>query len=813
MKEIHLSIKDLQLYMDSIQEDLNIPKASIYEFVLKRLKKYHLTQGEKFKLSLGNVDFSLEENNIKLEHANLSGVIFKNVNFNSDHIKLRKANLVGCKYINTKFTGGISLENTELGPIELDKGIFSDVQLEDAKYDPTNPREILFPITKSILEGYLTSAEPKENLNKYLNDLLGHIYDDRPLIADLSNMIIDERFSGANISGANLSNAKITGDITNLIMQDCKTNNTTFEESKLTNPDLRGTSLANKGIWLDNKFNAANFVGNVHFESPKLSLNHNLNKLNGYSLKLAEETHTYEDDVLLTEGIRITDPILDPCYNRDNHRIIKTPYKCDANDLKQYYEYNTTTIGTKEDFISFIKRTKNIQENNIYADFSEENLNDTNFSRGIFKDCDFSLTTINGCNLNHATFENCNFTCASSSLSFINSQKSIAYNIGQGIRYLASNILPKNYLENDKPVNMERANFKNCDFTWANLPNAKGQNLTFENVKAVNLTAPNLEIPNGILLNSNISGAYLFNAKAQSASIHQTDCTNTILEKSTMPNCNIAKSNLNGTNLNATNLSSAQIIEIKSDETTNWNHSKVNGTQLVASNISGSCRNMKTDNTTAFPNSDCAKLKIETAIGNPNLNDAIGSDTTHRIPLEQAKQNIQENEMTFYNKIAVGLIIGLVVASIAFPPLFSATLPVTIAAIASQVVTLGCLAAAGGMAAEFIVRNFTPLKSLYDKGPSIVRPIANFFGAKTIINAINRKNNQIIENHQNQLDIRANDRNMLVQRENNIDRLDAEARITRIAEAAKKTAKKAKSKDNLVKNNLGKKTTRTIQRT
>lgn len=791
-----LAIDLLRDYMAAISGNSDIPKQSIYEFIEiseSYKKKFNLKEGEPFKLQLRNIDFSELEDPIVLSNGDFSGVTFDNVNFSGGNVIVRDANFIGCPMTGgTKFTGQIPLAGAKFGPLELSRDLFEDTEPEKAEYDPTNSPNIMLPLTKKCLEDFL-SLNPKKNLNKYLNERFSYRYPvGKTIVADLSNVTIDAKFNGQDISGSNLSNATITGDIENLELRDCITHNTIFRECNLTNPDLRGTSLANSGTILKHDFAAASFEGEVVFTDAKLSINSDITKANGRSIRLADELPLGANPEYLDHehlGIRLEGTsTFDPCYNKDN----KGPQKYKKFTLEDVEEYMKEVINydEQEDFITYIKKKQKITDN-IAADFSGLDFSKRDFSKGKFKNCDFSFTQLNGCSFNDSSFENCNFSQATSSASLVNQQYSRAYAVGQFFRKYT----PLSFvLEADKPIEMNRASFKNCDLTWADLSQAKGENVTFDNVTAINLNAPNLVLNDYRLdpknkkpsidyqtgcriINSDFRGAYLTNLHAEGSEIDRSNLSHAQINNGHLSGGSNTRSYYNATNLTKTNASKSEFTGNTSDSNTDFSSSNFESADMSGTKISGNCAGIEA----GFAKVDNADLSETTGSGiDINTKDAINSNKNSEIESAREAAIMNENRRKFYNRIGIGIIVGLVVASIAFPPLLGATLPVAFAAVAMPTIIsfthIGAMVVGVPVLMELTIRNFssklehTPLKPLADvanginnvangaanvanqlmgreksdpapdksyDGPSIIRPLANFFGAERLLNLQN----------------------------------------------------------------------------
>lgn len=776
MKTINLTIDQLRAYMAEINGDTNIPTQSIYEFIEndpKIKKELKIKENEEFKLQLKDMDFSKLDPPIVLSNGNFSGVTFDNVNFSGGKVVVRGANFTGCPMLGgTKFTNQIPLDGTKFGPITLSKKLFEHADLKAAEYDSTNNPNILLPLTKKCLEDFL-KLDPKENLNEYLNYRFGYLYpDDKTLVADLSSITIDERFNSQDISGSNLSNTIITGNIENLQLRDCITNNTTFKDCHLTNPDVRGTALANSGKILQHDFLAVTFEGEVTFTNAKFSINSDIEKADGRCIKLAGELpqgiHPEYIDEHLGISIKGTSTF-DPCYNKDN----QNPKKYKKFTLEEIEDYmNNVTGNNVPDFITYIKKKQNISED-IAANFSGLDFSKRDFSRGNFKNCDFSFTTLNGCKFNNASFENCNFSQATSSVSLVNQQYPMAYDAGQYLRRSVG-------LATDEPIQMDGASFKNCDLTWADLSQAKGENVTFKNVTAINLNAPNLVLASATrsktssnrsrVINSNFSGAYLKKLHAEGASIDRSNFSNAQMNDGNLVDSSNTHSSYNAANLTNTNASKSTFQDNYTDSSTDLSKLNLEGADISKSRMAGKTTGMNINKAKAN-DTDLSGMAVSGPIGDINTENTVSSDNDAKIESLNEAALINENRRKFYNRIGIGIIVGLVVASIAFPPLLGATLPIAFAAVAMPTIVsvthIGALVVGIPVAMELMVRNFTPklmsdpltpiingannlINNLQGKGkqpdliqdqayngPSIIRPLANFFGAERILNLRN----------------------------------------------------------------------------
>lgn len=814
-KKFHLTLEILHEYVYFIRDEKFSPRSSIYDYLVLSGK---ISSEDQCHLTLKDIDFSKRENKIDLSHANLSGVKFKNVNFSGKHLVIHNANLEGCWFLNSSFTDQIALTGTKFGQIELTKEVFKDAEMRDADYIPSSSDVIYFPVTQSVIDNYLSHDLPRPNLNDFINQRYGYIYSERTdivsmktrpqktLIADLSGHIIDERFSKVDISGSNLTNATIKGRIENIRMRDCKTRDTVFDsDCYLIAPDLRGTSLAASGILLSNNFSAVSYENTAILESPILSLHSNLSKLDGYAINLSSDSrHTLELGMIISGT-----PVFDPCYYKnepDNKRIAR---KFTREDLIAYGNY-ARVLDNPDDFITYIKREKGI-EGNIYADFSGQNLQNNNFSYGVFKHCDFTRANLNGANFTSARVSSCNFTCATTSSSYISSQRSFVYNVGQTVR----NVLPESlgqYFPTDKPAILDSASFKNCDFTWADFTNAYGHDVTIENVMAVNFNAPNLQLSgyDSRIVASNLSGAYIPNLSAKESRIEGSDFSSAVMTSSTIVDSDITNSDFSGTDLSYSKISRTRdnqhaISSIGTDSKTNLEGvhigkgvdvqlSKIAGKttpgKLSFKRVSNYLTGQNVDLIIEEPPVDCDLSNLQHSTKYPPQIDTsrcIENDVNHEIEINRAQQNIEKNRQKYYNRVGMAIIIGIVIVSAVCPPVLAATLPAAVVATVMPTVInaalIGSLVVSGTVGMELMFRNYMPkiitdpVRSVYNgitniyrrargqqeivdevsssySGFSIIRPIARLVGVDRMVARANRHHIDRRNMHQAQLDQR-----------------------------------------------------------
>ncbi len=761
MKHINITINHLDRYMQQIRKETKLPKTSLYEYIESHLDQFNITPGEQFILKIQDIDFSEEKNTIDLSDANLSGVILKNINFSGDNVIIKGANLIGCQIQeDTKFTSMISLDGVNFGPITLDSEIFVRAALEKSLYDPSNLENIMLPLSQRQISEYLALPEPRSNLNAYLTERLAHRYPGYNIIADLSGVVIDHKFSNSDISGSNLMEATITGDINGLIMRDCITYNSKFHSCNLTNFDLRGTALFSNNNIKTSSFN------DVSFRGGRFSVNKKqVELLIDQADPLANQAQTFLSD----------DIVYDPCYNKEHPDLEKVTFKCSREDLESYIEQ-----GTDDDFVTFIKE-RNRLSGNVVADFSEQNLSDLDLSDLKFINCDFSGAIINGCKLNNSVMENCNFSGATSSASVVGSKYPIAYRIGQALRGYVG-------MAKDKPIEMHGAIFTNCDLTSADLTGALGRGVTFENVTAIGLNAPNLTLEStegrtSKIINSNFRGANLSSLYGENLVIDRSDFTlanfkpafvqslgeaqahlandavgiagrvvelktfsvnrgNSILLGSV-----ITRSNFNHSNFEQVDLTGATFSQCSTDKETNLASATLNGANLSESKLHGNVRRSwqswlsrhagtNVDKDTDFTNAD---FQLDALSGDLDISKAVESIKGHEAAKASAQEKIDKNTKMVYNryaKILLGALIGAaIVGTVLFPPLLGAIVPVAMAVAITQGITYGCFAGAVSLGTELITQNSVNQNAY--SGFSLIKPVANLFGAEKIIKRIN----------------------------------------------------------------------------
>lgn len=759
MKKIDITIDHLHEYMRYIREEIDLPKTSLHDYIKSHPSDFGLLEKERFTTRIKDIDFSEGKNRIDLSYANLSGTTLRDVNFSGRNVIIKGANLVGCKIKgDTRFTQMISLKGTNLGPIELDRNIFIRADLEEAIYDPDSSKDLMFPITKKQITDYLEylKKNPGTNLNDYINTEYSHIYEDqhlnkdRHLIADLSYEVIDDRFSKADISGANLTGAIIKGEIHQLIMRDCITHHSLFaEECKLINPDLRGTNLSK------NDFNYPTII-------------------NG-KFSIDEKSRYLKSSVIYIEG---EETLYDPCYNNHKPHTERTSIKCTKNDIADYNRKHKDG----QSFISYLKENpsgrsnddkefiQRCNEDEIIADFSGQDLKGVRF-KGVFKNCNFSGAKINGCDFSNSIMEDCNF-------SEVIQEKSYLESAWEYARY------PR-----DPIIKMDCTTFKNCDFTDGDISYASGAGVTFENVTATNLIANNITLKThinsdnqpqpSVITRSNFKGANWSNSKGDGLIIEDSNFIDAnftgFKNSSERSKAKIIRSSLDRANFECADLSNSEFKNNKTSKETSFKSTDINNTDFSQSQLHGDTgRNWrafltgydktKGNEATKFNNTDFQLDLHDESIGAINTTKAIESENAHKAMQLEAEEKIRKNKQKIYNRAGIAIIAGLAIASFAFPPLLAATVPAAIAIVATPIISSVIPTVMMAITAELAARNVTSSKNptvgkwinkfkgywnkitgqeenKYDdyQGPSLIRPVADLFGAKHVVAGLNFK--------------------------------------------------------------------------
>ena len=334
---------------------------------------------------------------------------------------------------------------------------------------------------------------------------------------------------------------------------------------------------------------------------------------------------------------------------------------------------------------------------------------------------------------------------------------------------------------------MTGATFRNCNLTWADLSYAEGKDVTLDRVTAINLNAPGLTLDHSTIINSNMSGAYMSGLKAGQSNIDRSNFTSANMQRAHLVESHMDESNLERTDLTNANVTDATVTNDNMDAQTKLARVRAKGTNFSGSKLASEVTDgLTTDKNTKVTDADVANLNVDGhSIGEVDTSDAIASDVKHQIPLNQAQKEIDDNRRKFYNKVGIGILVGACFLSIAFPPLLGAVLPATLAAVAMptiiNVTMIGAMVVGIPTAVELAVRNFTPpavadaaaglintiqnginwvygketkaKPSAYD-GPSIIRPIANLFGAKKYLKWKNAKHEEKREKEEAKLGAR-----------------------------------------------------------
>lgn len=815
MKKIDVTIDHLHEYMRYIREEIDLPKTSLHDYIKSHPSDFGLLEKERFTTRIKDIDFSDDKNRIDLSYANLSGTTLRDVNFSGRNVIIKGANLVGCKMKgDTRFTEMISLKGTNLGPIELDGNVFIRANLEEAIYNPDSSKDLMFPITEKQITDYLKHLKdnPTANLNDYINAKYSYIYKDRHLIADLSNKVIDERFSKADISGANLTGAIIKGEIHQLKMRDCITHHSLFaEECKLIDPDLRGTNLSNND-----------------FDYPTIT--------NG-KFSIDKKSRYLESSVIYIEG---EETLYDPCYNNRSPDTKRTSIKCTKDEIDNYRHRHKKD----QSFISYLKENpagrsdhdkeilRGCNEDEIVADFSGQDLKGVRF-KGVFKNCNFSGAKINGCDFSNSIMEDCNF-------SEVIQEKSYLESAWEYARY------PR-----DPIIKMDCTTFKNCDFTYGDISYASGAGVTFENVTATNLIANNITLKThinsdnqpqpSVITRSNFKGSNLSNSKGDGLIIEDSNFIDAnftgFKNSSERSKAKITRSSLDRANFECADLSNSEFKNNKTSKETSFKSTDINNTNFSQSQLHGDTgRNWgawltgydktKGNEATKFNNTDFQLDLHDESIGAINTTKAIESENAHKAMQLEAEEKIRKNKQKIYNRAGIAIIVGLAVASVVFPPLLAATVPAAIAVVATPIISSVLPTAMMAITAELAARNATSSKNptvgkwinkfkgfwnkitggeenKYDdyQGPSLIRPIADLFGAKQVVAGLNYKPERDKKSHIDAIENIGKDIEMVKDKEGEIKDFSKEkdamleAKAIKLAEEnAKKLAKKEAEK-------------------
>ena len=636
VKSRDISFEDLEEYSGYHRSDDNEPK-SLNEFIQD---KYNLDSNVRAKLSKITFD---KDHRIDLTNANLSNVILDDVDFNGEHVVLKGADLRGSSTKNTKFTNYINLEGVNFGNIILDRNKFSLCQLKGAIYKPFEPenKKIEVQVTDRMLKEFLKEKEKNVNLSQFISDKLGLKKDS--VIADLSDHIIDSKFSNVDISGSNISDCIIKGDIENLKMRDCKISETLFESLTMKNSDLRGTNLAS--YLGENRNKGAIFSKNVVFLGGNFSLPKEKAK------DLVEKSF---GTLTISESVRF-----DPNYNKDSD--IENEYvKCDRSQFKAYAEYCLTT---KQEEIKTISQFLDLKANQV-ADFSNEDLSKIELINGKIDRCNFSFCKFAGSKFSETEFKNCNLVNSS----FVEYPAKYLFFTGEPIK-----------------SNLNRVSFVDCDLTAADLREAKAPGINLINSTAINLKADAIDIEKGKIENSDLSGSSWekatvnLNSKYSNwsfANCYKTNFQGAGLEKNEFCSINAQEAIFTGTKLSFSDLAHGNFSFTHAEnanldnaklQSANFEGAKISGTTLNDADISALIGTLKKDKEVDFAT-------------------AISCEEQIRYAKEQKEAQIKDNKEKIYKEYCKNIVFAIVVIAISLPLVIPVILPVTVAAVVMPII-------------------------------------------------------------------------------------------------------------------------------
>jgi uncharacterized protein YjbI with pentapeptide repeats len=714
-----INFDDLSGYVASLGNNDN--SISLNEFIQNKYSDSSLIA------DLSDIKFD-KNNKLDLSKANLSFTILDNVDFNGKHVVIKGANLKGCSLAKTRFTGYISLENVDFGPIELDKNLFALCQLTGAKYNPNKGAMISIAPSKTDLDDFL-KREDSINLNLFLQQK----YNSNKIVADLSNNVIDSKFSNKDISGTILHDATITGEIENLILRDCKTRNTLFKECILSKIDLRGTSLASSftqrsisSFVSDAKdFDAVMFEGQIEFINPIMSVGFaDPEKLENKCLIPLSNNSTFT----------LKDVRLDPCYNGD--KLSNTYHKCTIDDIKAYKEYIDKTPDNEKlkDFVSYMNEKKNLTIE--FADLSELDFSSIkSLNRGKFYNCNFALSKFNGMYLESIEFNNCNLSCAD----FASKEAS---------SWLGFGLLTK---EAAVETSLKNISFQNCDLTFTSLSKSKTENLRINNSVAINLQADELVMSHANLSNNDFSGGQFYHAEIKNdkqSDKHVVDGCNfqhssakgITIENAELKNGCLESSNWKGATINHTTISHTDFTNANLEQST------LKSCQINASKFDAKL-NGATIEGCSFKNTDLNKIDDRVTLKENDFDNALESINKQKAIVSQLEQKITNGKQSLYRKYAIAIAVSAVTVSIFAPVLAPVILPTMVAAVAAPIVMQASLVAGSAIAAAFCV-DFAASTIVGNNTFSVVDKISSFLGAEKLFNYLNKelvneKNNQV----------------------------------------------------------------------
>jgi uncharacterized protein YjbI with pentapeptide repeats len=705
MQKIEINFEDLDGYSKHLRDN---PQSliSLNEYIaqIKNIPQEVMADLSKIKFS--------ENPRIDLTNANLSGCILDGLEFSGKYVIIKGADIRGASINNTKFTDHISLAGTKLGSLTLSRDVFFNCQLKDAEYSPSLSDTIMVSVTNKQLQDFLNLEAPV-SLNDYLNNLLKEKYPKNcKIVADLSGRTIDSLFSNKDISGANLRNATITGKITNLSMRDCLTHETLFSNCHLINPDLRGTALVDKSSG-GQGYEAAIFSGEIIFDQPKTSLGiNNISLLEDNSLVPLQNNSSFS----------VNDPLFDPCYIvNSNDPNIRESIKFTRRDVESYAAYCISAPGEVQSFNQWKKLPKN-----SIADLSELDLSNIDgLNKGKFEHCNLSLTNFSGNDLDEITFKHCNLTAA---------------NFNKNRNFLTSVFFTT------KKTTLINAKFEDCNLNCATLDNVDATGVNFTNVIGLNIKAKGLIINNVIAKNINFSGSYLPELEAISLKANESNWSYAYCKSA-----NYTEAELNGSNFAFTDCTKALFASAKLNYA-NFLGSKLNNSDLTEAELNKArmAANIEYAKMTGtkLSDADLEGLYGEARSKGVDFISALISVEQYHYAASQARQEMEENKKSIYNKYSIGIIGATIATSALIPATIYALLPAALAAttmaIAAPIIAAVSVIIIGAIAVEKTIEHFTA----YNIG--ITKSIADIFGAEKIVKKKNAKLDAQ-ENEHNQL--------------------------------------------------------------
>ncbi len=729
--KVKISIEDLDEYIEYIHNNKE-SKINLNSYLQHTRPDLF---GKPIIADLSNFDFG--KNKIDLRDADLSGSILDGIDFNGQNVIVKGAIFIGSSLKNTKFTNGINLDGVKFGSIALDNQMFVDCQLAESLYDPTSSKIIGYKLNDIQLKQYLGYKNPKKNINEYLEEKYGYQYPGFKIVANLKGLVIDEKYNGADLSGSNIEESIITGEIDNLILRDCITQNTHFKDCTLINPDLRGTCLATKGKLLQQSFEAITFQGSVTFDSPKLSIYANISSAAEKGL-IPEHNTELENLALELDSLPIFDikgaAIFDPCYNKDDLRIDKKYTKVTKKDILKYCSFVQEQIGSYYTDTPSFSSYMHLKPDE-YIDLSGLDLKDIDFSNTKFNNCNFSFTNLSGSKFDKAIFNNCNFSGCNMSNRSINSQFLNLASIEDRIR---------SYFNQQKTVtSIKKTTFNDCNFTWADMTGADAVDVKFQNLTAINLNAPNLQISGNALANgANFAGSYLSRINASGleaigANFSNTICTEGHFEHSHLDQSDLSKANFDQAHMKEASINRANCTKTRFSKA-DLTGASIKQTKMAADVSSATMTNCSIDH------SDMSKIThksdpiVENISGTP-LTD-LNANKYDTIQIEQQKTN---NSKSIYSKNALFLIATSAALTLVMPLALVELGVISFLAIQPFVVT-------AIMTTSALIVDAVMEKTL-GYSPGVTKIIANFFGAKTMIETENdlpnKKQAELIAKH------------------------------------------------------------------